>query len=271
MFNCLIFSKDRAMQLDLLLRSIKDNFPEINKIHILWKASDNFYLSGYTKLIKKNLSNKNYTWYKEVDFKFTVKKIVGNFFDQKYSLCFADDDVIINKPSFDNILKAFDDTVININLKMNPNINYCHSASINLDKPKFIENQDFLKWDWTKCNSNGDWGYPQPINSVIYSTDYFSKLIEKLEFIYPNNLEDAMNNNRNSSKPYMLSFLNTISLNIPNNITQNRHTPHSNNKSFTIESLNKKFLADYIIDTENLYNYENKAVHCEVDYDFIKR
>ena len=53
--NVIIFSKDRAAQLDLLLRSIEKNFakPYYQNVTVIFRASNQSFVDGYKKLIKK--------------------------------------------------------------------------------------------------------------------------------------------------------------------------------------------------------------------------
>ena len=50
--NIIIFSKDRAAQLDLLLRSLKSSFKESDscKIHVLYDSSGEDFYKGYLLL-----------------------------------------------------------------------------------------------------------------------------------------------------------------------------------------------------------------------------
>jgi len=51
MINLIIFSKDRAMQLECLLRSVKKNCDHFDNIYVIYWCSDESYREGY-KLIK---------------------------------------------------------------------------------------------------------------------------------------------------------------------------------------------------------------------------
>jgi hypothetical protein len=48
--DAIIVTKDRAMQLDACVRSIENNAGNlVDKVHILYKASNDDYLNGYLK------------------------------------------------------------------------------------------------------------------------------------------------------------------------------------------------------------------------------
>jgi hypothetical protein len=51
----IIWSRDRACQLETLLTSIEEFAPDIFDIETIWSYSANSYLLGYNKLLKKNI------------------------------------------------------------------------------------------------------------------------------------------------------------------------------------------------------------------------
>ena len=53
MITSVIFSKNRACQLDLLLRSIHENLPRFIETYVLYCATNDDFACGYEKLIKK--------------------------------------------------------------------------------------------------------------------------------------------------------------------------------------------------------------------------
>ncbi len=50
MINAIIFSKDRALQLRLLLYSIEKNSPLTFKLNVIYKYSDDSFKEGYEKV-----------------------------------------------------------------------------------------------------------------------------------------------------------------------------------------------------------------------------
>ena len=68
----IIFSKNRACQLNLLLDSIKNNAPALfDKIHVLYKAEGDYFL-GYEK-IKEKYTGVNF--YLENNFRYKLHSI----------------------------------------------------------------------------------------------------------------------------------------------------------------------------------------------------
>lgn len=262
----LIFSKDRACQLDLLLRSIKDNLPQVNRINVLYKISNEFYSKGYYKLFDKY----NYiNWIQEENFELDVKEIINESIC-KYFLCLVDDEVIIRKPDWNLIFKYFDDTINNISLRLNNHINYSYTSECKVDPVPFTINDPIVKWDWTKLSPVGDMGYPSCINSAIRDTEYFKNIINNITFKNPNVLEAEINFKRDENKPFMLAFKKAISISIPNNFTQQFESRNSKKQEFSLEKLNDNFLNGYIINTNNLYGLDLDSATMPIDYNFIQ-
>jgi hypothetical protein len=89
MIDCLVFSKDRACQLDLLLRSIDRWAPRLyGSITVLWTASEPVYERGYRRCIADSVGA---TFWREYDFHANVAWWLATCNEQVSFL--VDDDV----------------------------------------------------------------------------------------------------------------------------------------------------------------------------------
>ena len=94
MLSIIIFSKDRALQLDSLLRSIKDNFKiSFESIYILFNTSDNIFANGYKILMGRNYFN-NIHWIKEKYFRDDIIEIINGLSDDSKVMFIVDDDIV---------------------------------------------------------------------------------------------------------------------------------------------------------------------------------
>ena len=194
--DCLIWSKDRACQLDLLLRSININLPVLGNIHILYMSSNSFFEEGYKKIINKF---PNIIFHKEKNFKQDNIDIF-NTFSSDYSLNFVDDDVVINFISLEEISKIIaripNSKIEAISLRLDINMIYNHPQSRFYPLPNFIETEPFLLWDWSIMESMNEWGYPCSISSYIYRMEHMKHYIRDLKYDFPGGLEGQMSKNR---------------------------------------------------------------------------
>lgn len=267
--DCMIFTKDRSAQCELCLRSIRENFSEIKTIYVLYKASNDEFKKGYEKIIGVD---KDIIWLAEDNFQNQTIKVINEYFKEPYCIFFADDEVIIRKPTLEILMPQFTDDVVSLNLRMSKDMTYCHSANLPMIIPKFIMTDPVLKWDWRKGDERVDWYYPASITCCIYRTNFIRRIWNSGPFKGPNALEgNLMNGNRNLMPPNMVSEHYAIILNVPNNMTQTAgYTPHGQRFEYSLEELNRKFLEGYKIDTGNLYGFNSKSVHTEVEYQLIK-
>ncbi len=127
MINAIIFSKDRAIQLRLLLDSIKKNADGIFNINIIYTGDNNEFEQGYEKLISEEIVE-GINWVKQSE---DFKQDVLNLFDDEYKFtcCFTDDDIIfktINEEEIINTIKS-DPEIFCFSLRLGKNVTWCYT------------------------------------------------------------------------------------------------------------------------------------------------
>ncbi len=265
MIDCLIFTKDRACQLDLLLRSLNDNFLQDLNINIIYKATDGLYLAAYNNLIK---SYPQYNWFFETDF-VSQSREVFNSFKNEFMVNFVDDEIVIRKDSIEPALDLLrDESVHGISLRMNPSISYCYTANKPDPQPIFQTEGDLYKWNWRSMDPTVNWGYPSCINSHVYKTADFKKYLSGIKYDTVNGLEGMYNNIKSTFRMYMVCFNKSKTINIANNLVQTGTNRHGTNQAFSLQSLNDKFLDGGRLSTNGLYNIDNQMATFEKDYEW---
>lgn len=266
MVDILIFSKDRALQLELLLRSIKQKLLLRSNVSVLYKTSNEIFNVAYDELKKEY---PEVCFIRESGFQSDVIKIVSTF-KNRFCIFFCDDDVFINEVTekeLNELILQYDSKPIHsISLRMNPNINYCYPARKEIAPPTFIEKEKFLLWDWRTCNIHYCWGYPMAVNSHIYETNKIFKVISGIGFRNPNDLECHLNRNRFQDKPLLISFKESKVFCVQNNFVK-----PDKGQSFEIdvnsaEFLNSLFLKGKRIDTKNIYGLKENKAHGTIEY-----
>lgn len=269
MINCLIFTKDRACQLDLLLRSINEFFLPRLDIHILAKATNSDYEDGYDKFLNEN-KNFHFYWEKPNLFKNQVMGIVHRF-NYDHTICFLDDDVVVNTVPYIGEAILNDKQVNALSLRMSPKINYCYAKDIGMEIPKFVEQEEYLIWDWTKQPSHLDWGYPMSLGGNIYSHYYLFSLWDKIFFDSPNYIEGYMHLERSTWHNLQACFKEQKVYNVANNLVQtvckNRFQRKNENSP---KQLNEKYLDGYHIDLKTICNKRYNSANGPARYKLIK-
>lgn len=211
-----IFSKDRAMQLDLLLRSIKANAQSFsNKATVVYLATSYDSSRCYQHVINKH--SDFFSFMRESDFASNVIEVVERA-ENQYILFNSDDNVFIGK--MPNIVETdFADDICAISLRLHPGVNVCQPASLDIKPPQMAIGPDTetITWDWTEFDPRGCWGYPHAIDSNVYRKDEILPVLKSGDFHNPTGAEIHLNNNR-PSKTKMLCYVKPTIVNIPANI-----------------------------------------------------
>lgn len=257
MIDCIIFSKDRACQLDFLLRSLNRHvdLSDFN-IKIIYTYSDNDFENGYKKLIDKKL---NAAWVLEKNRNF--KEILTDNIKEEFIMFLVDDVSFIN--NFSTKLNEFEmfsqsNDIFSLSLRLSPSINFCYAYN----RSSVIPNLKNNIWDWRIAK--GDWGYPASLDGNIFKTKDVIDGIKKTDFSGPNGLEGGLGIFvSNTIKKYlMICFQKQKLVNLPLNKVQTA----LNNKSMNISTkrLNNEYLLNKRMSFDVLKDIKNNMCHVEI-------
>lgn len=257
MIQKIVFSKDRACQLQLFLRSFYKHYKDsVEDMTILYTYSDLFYGAGYTKL-KKEFPAINFVL--QQDFKKDLLTIVRP--KKEFIQFFVDDDVIIkefNLESKEFINFRDDQSIICLNPRLGSNINFCYTENKTVYPPS-----NLLKFKWKEYL--GDFSYPMSLDGCIFRTRDILNLIVDLNYKSPNTLEGQLASHP-IPKEYMSSFEQSILVNIP----ANRVQVDNNNKFSGIDqkTLNNYYLNNQTIKLEPIEKVVPVSCHQEITLEF---
>jgi hypothetical protein len=255
--NIIIFSKDRAAQLDLFLRSFQSHVKNATnyQIKILYTFSNKEFEKGYNLLISKYI-NFNILFKLENDFK---KDLIEIVYLLKHTVFFVDDNIFIRDFNFyDNQQDIFesDNNILCRSLRLNYYLDYCYSIrSIIKSIPKFDKNGVFY---WK--NMSSDYGYPMSLDGHIFRTKEILPLLESLEYKNPNSLEGQLTLHP-INLPKMICYFDSKIINNPINRVQTNNFNHCG--SISAITLNERFLNGKILDLK-YDNIKNTACHMEL-------
>ena len=256
--NIIVFSKDRAMQLELFIRSFNKyvkNF-DVHVIKILYTYSDNNYKDGYDKLIDMKYPNVQFV--REVNFKCDLQSMID--ISDKYTVFFVDDIVFKSPVDFyDKQMEIFenDKQILCRSLRLYPGLTFCYTMNVSMNKPVFLYNNVYF---WR--GQSADFGYPMSVDGHIFRTEEIIQYVNGLNYNNPNSFEGEMAS-RPMNIPKMICYNESIIVNNPcNKVQTNNSNLHGNVK---VEDLNKKFLEGYTISMENIDGIKNISCHQEIE------
>lgn len=233
----IIFSKNRACQLDMLLRSISKYYTDCD-YSVIYKYTNDNYKRGYDLI-------KDERFILESNFKLNLLNLIDN----DYTCFLTDDCIFLNTFSesdsqFNHFMRA--KAILCLSLRISPQITYSYMKNWKLEPQKTI-------WQWEDLKSY--WGYPMSLDGHIFRTVELLPILKKLNYNNPNELEGRMALNP-IDLPFMMCYNESRVINIPLNIVQtvwdNRHL------GFNTEPINKHFCNGKRLD----YIYPEKVYSC---------
>ncbi len=267
MIQAVIFSKDRACQLDLLLRSIRMFWKgyDSSKITIIYAYSSEKFGSGYTRLM---------SLYPEFNF-VKEKHILSNMLlsikiDVPYTTFFVDDDIFTNEWNINN-----NDTVWNnfanfqnfvcLSLRLGRNISKNYESG-DIPVPINIFTKSPCSWKWQEAHS--DFAYPGSVDGHIFKTMELVYMLRGIDHCC--NIEPVLmrqiSENKSIREKLMICYDKSKIVNVPNNMIQTIHNNKHMNGS--IEKLNELYVSGKHISLEPFININNDSCHYPMEYCF---
>jgi hypothetical protein len=185
----IIFSMDRAMQLDALLRSFLLNKIGDCKIIVIYKVSNDKHKKAYSEVVKRF---NDAVIFREEDtspFKNLVLQCVDEINTDKIFFL-VDDLVFTHKIDFNDLVKVDTNKYI-FSLRMGEHLNFSYVVNKTQKLPKFIKkDKNYIYWKWG--DSELDWAYPLSVDGHIFNRLEIKSLIEFCDFKAPNSLENSL-------------------------------------------------------------------------------
>lgn len=250
--NTIIFSRDRAMQLDALLATIEKFFPAaLANVSILYTFSDDSFGKGYERLVKKYTGG--IRWVFEENFRTQVLSLVSN--NSKYTMFSPDDGMMFGLPNF----VGLEDNVLCHSLRLGRNTTMCYPQSRSQGIP-----DSFPKW--RHGDSDGDFSYPFSTDAHVFRTSDLSEILRERDWRSVNTMEYAMSR-AESKRPYMTAQERSVYVSIPHNRVQNDFA--NRNEHGSARRLNDLFLEGRRIEPFQMNFSEINGAHCPIPFAIV--
>jgi len=286
--SIVIFSKDRAAQLDLCLKSINKNLSALSehwKIYVIYASSSKEFDDGYNELIKEYYSKPNSIYFfpehKYKGFKKTLEYCMKHWED--YVLFFTDDDIVYRKFEHKfNLIKAkFEshEKLLSISLRLGLNTfvqDQYQNTMCFIPDEVMRQEKTIRTWDWKQESANygsTNFGYPFSVDGHLYSSKDAKWIIDNLPGYHnPNTLEGKAHRVHVMDEEYaqnlseqMACFEKSYVVNTPNNRVQETFT-NGAGKFFnsTAKELNEEFLKGNRLSLEEMDFSTIIGVHQEL-------
>lgn len=245
--KAIVFSRDRPMQLDLLLTSLEQNAPGLFDVTVIWFADREKFLEGYAICAEEH---PGVCFLFEDGLTYQVRHLLR---DGGLMTFFTDDDVLYRRLNF--IPRPLPN-VICFSLRLGRNTTHCYPHG----RSQSVPEQFVWRWD----EADGDFGYPMSLDGHVFRADDLLPLIGN--FSTPNWLEVMLMQSASEiSRPFMSSFEHSHLLGVPLNRVQS-DMPNRNGDThpYSIQELNDRYLSGERIDLDALDFSDIRGAHQEI-------
>ncbi len=265
----IIFSKDRAMQLDATLRSfaLHCTDPSVADLKVLYAASSPLHEQQYLELESE---------YAHVDFvreKSFKEDLLALLQPTRWVLFLCDDDFFVRDFDLMTALQSLESAphALGFSLRLGKNTTYEYMSDQMQTLPNFEHfGDDVLSYPWTEAEL--DFGYPLELGSSVYRVYDLFILLNLINFQHPNTLEALLDANKNYfrlERNLLLCYTHSAAFSYPINVVQDVIDNRRGDKSeYSIEALAGLFADGYHIDVEAFSGLVPAAVHQEVELAF---
>lgn len=304
MLLTIVFSHNRAMQLDATLRSffLRCVDASATEILVLFKASGTEHEAQYQQLQTEYAGRVRFIL--ETDFRqqllqelirvvpskpwqyfYSFITRFGYYFGRALSylplkakrhnhvLFLVDDNIFVRDFSVGDIVSAMEKypDALGLSLRLGENTTYCYALDKPQQPPAFQHvMKDIFIYSWPTADA--DFGYPIELSSSAYRVSEMLSLFASVPFRNPNTLESAVAGRARrfaGSHPDLLCFRQSVAFCAPINrvqdVMQNRA---GQNAQLSSEKLAELFAGGKRIDVQRLFGFVPNACHQEVELFF---
>ena len=258
--DTLIFSKDRACQLDLLLASFQNMATGIEKVTVIYKATSDAFKQSYSNCKE---CHKSINFIEESNFKVNVFDWMQNS-SSDFVMMLVDDIVFKEAIDFSNITQILEKNknILCYSPRLGLHLTECYAMNSPQPVPTGNTQGDFFIWQW--MNSQFDWNYMFSVDGHVFRKSEIYSWISHLNFSNPNTLEASMQEIPKTFALQPLGFCHIVSrlLNIPMNRVQNTFINRCENISHI--ELNDAYLEGNRLDSSQYQGNLNRGCHANL-------
>lgn len=268
--RAIVFSKDRPMQLDACLRSLKMHCRDIGAmgVHVLYKATSPEMSRAYGEIAA------DLPWARLHEERAFEAQTRGLLAGCKYVLFAVDDTVFVRGFSVETMADALAQSAaaIGYSMRLGANCTWCYPTNelqvIPEREPSVPVGTYAHRW----FGSEGDWGYPLEVSSSFYRSADILTVLDGKTFTNPNTLEARLALSHQTGRPVLFSRAASLAFSVPANKVQDVYANRAgDDPGLSPSALLSRWQAGYRIDVGALAGHTPSACHEEVAYTFERR
>lgn len=267
----IVFSKDRPLQLDATLQSLRMNCIDVSltRIQVLYATSTAYFAAQYRVLAGQH---PDVTLVREANFKADLVRLATS---STHLLFLVDDTLFVDSLSLATAVRtlARDPGCLGFSLRLGRNTTYCYT----LDKPQRLPafqqlDMDVLGFDWP--GADFDFGYPIEVASSLFRSSDLLPLLQALVYTNPNTLETALATaapSFASTCPRLACYARSKALSVPANLVQTAWDNRIGGRpELTSTALAKAFALGQRLDVAHYRGYLPASAHEELEFVFVR-
>lgn len=268
----IILSKDRAAQLDLLLRSLERNAPP-EPTAIIYRTSDGAHALGYSKLFEEHRPSGLYLYPDHGNFERHVKELLAIDVPTVTFLC--DDDILYrplppvvttNEREPTIALRSRDDLLC-FSLRLGANTGQEYPSDGWQEAPLTAATGE--PWHWKDAPEHNDFGYPGSLDGHTFRTADLRRMLAGRKFPNPTALECALVEGCNDladERPLMACYPHSVLVGNPiNRVSEQSNVRYGTRFPVTADECNRRFLAGKRIGLDRLDFSGVNGAHSEIE------
>lgn len=266
--EAVVFSKDRPLQLDALLRSYFDCVADAAPVRVLYAAGSQRAADGYAALARR-FADRPLAFMREGSFRDDLLALLAQI--RAPRLLPLVDDIVFTHPTRLADFAGLDlaDHVPSLRHGRNLRRSYAGRAIQPLPPLEDIPGSPGLvRWRWSEGRL--DWAYPLSVDGHIFATHEARILAEISPFHSPNTLEAAWQALLPAFRDrFGVAYAQSRLVNLPLNRVQ--HDYRNRHGQVDAQELLERWEAGYEIDVASLRGSLNDSVHQELPFAFRRR
>lgn len=271
MVDIILFSKDRALQLEVLLQSnVKHCGDLFDKVFVLYATSTPEFEEGYQKLSRAYPDLK---LIKEKNFEADTWEIIRGMSD---TICVLSDDCIFyrNVSDYtDQILEYIaKDEIFTYILGIGGDSRYSGTQRHKFRMPEFKKDRNTLIWNWQEADK-GEFECPFMLAANLYKKDDFISCLGEVKFQNPSTFENQLQRTwqyspRRIEMKKLCACLDEQKLvhSLNNRVQDIFRNKFGEVYPFSTKDMNEAYLSGKVVDLEALDFSAVDGLHKEIDF-----
>ena len=259
MITAVVWSKDRACQLDLLLTSLERNAPGVFSPKVLYRSTSSGHEHGYD-LCRSRFPDVHFQFDGAAP-AFLARLLIDHGHD--HACFFTDDSVLYRELPF---FPKLDSRTLCFSLRLGKNTTWCYPLAKEQALPRLLSNGDMLRWHWT--DAEHDFSYPASVDGHVFrSTALTAALRDCPTNANPNQIEEHLVKHfERDRRTLMAAYPHSCLVGIPVNTVSTTHrNRHGEQHSISPDFLLASYLRGERIDLDALDFSDVRGAHQEIE------